>query len=285
VTPASANLSADAAPLTFTANATDADGNPTPAAVTWSIASGPITSIDPVTGRFDPRAAGSGTIAATAGSAIGTASVAVAPGKAATLAVAPDTLDVVQGMPSVAFTATAADADGNATADLGAVTWSIASGPIGTIDTAGILAPASPGIGSVRASSSYGATDTSGAVWIRRPAALSGGLAVPASIPIGGQAVATLSVTNTGEVDALAVAPCVLAISGGASLVSGPSPASTAIPAGGNAVFSWTLSADVLGAVAPPAPPRSPGRRSRWPPRRHRRRWSSRCSRRSRFRP
>ena len=65
ISPPALSVSADAAPVGFTATALDGDGNATTntGALTWSIASGPITAIDPASGSFTPTAAGTGTIA------------------------------------------------------------------------------------------------------------------------------------------------------------------------------------------------------------------------------
>lgn len=252
IAPSSWTTDADAPPRMFSATATDADANPTPTgALTWSVASGPITALDPATGSLDPTVAGDGVIRATAaGGASGTATVSIAPGRAANLVASPDTLDIAQGGMPVTFGVTASDADGNATANLGVITWSIASGPIGTLTSSGVLTPALPGSGAVRVATSYGATDSTGTVTIRRRAALTASLAVSGPISVGGSGTATLTITNTGEIAASAVQPCVPTTTGGLTTSSAPAPSSTSIPGGGTRSFTWTVSATAAGAAS-----------------------------------
>ena len=89
----------------------------------------------------------------------------VVPGKAGALEVSPDTLTVSADEGPSAFSVTAIDADGNATSDLGTITWSIASGPITSINSAtGAFDPSAAGTGAIRATSSYGPSDDTGEV-------------------------------------------------------------------------------------------------------------------------
>lgn len=254
VVPPALTTSADDPSTTFTASAVDADGNATlaNAAVTWSVASGPISSIDGSTGTFDPGAAGAGTIAATTvGGAVGTATVSVTPGRAATLAITPDTADVPQGGTAVPFTVTATDADGNATSDLGTITWSVA-GPISSIDSStGVLTPVGAGTGTLRATSSQGAIDDTNAVRIRRAATATPSVAVGAQVSVGQTFAVAMTVANTGEASADNVTACPLAISGAgdATIVTIPSAVAT-IAAGNAAVLTWTVTATATGAVS-----------------------------------
>ncbi len=254
VSPPALTLSADAAPVPFTAAITDADGNATsPGTLTWSIASGPISTLAPATGVFDPHAAGTGTIAATTANGItGTATVTVTPGRAATLAIAPPTLVVSQGGAPVPFATTATDADGNPTTDLGTIAWSIASGPITAIGAAtGVLQPTTPGIGAIAATSSYGASATTGAIQILSAAALAASLTVPAQVSVGQTFSVAMQVTDAGQ-DAVANAiACPLAIGGTGTATIAASPAPVAsIASGGTATFTWTVTATAAGTLA-----------------------------------
>jgi hypothetical protein len=254
VSPPMLAISADAAPVAFTATITDSDGNPTsPGVLTWSIATGPISTIAPGTGVFDPHIAGTGTIAATAtNGASGTSMVTVTPGHAAALAIAPNTLVASQGGAAVPFTVTATDGDGNATTDLGTIAWSIASGPIAAIDGAtGILTPTAAGSGTIRAASSYGATATTGAIQILSGAALVPTINVPANVSVGETFSLAMTVTNPGQDAAANVTACALAITGtgSATIVSTPAGVPT-IAGGGNAIMTWTLTATAAGSLS-----------------------------------
>jgi hypothetical protein len=253
IAPPSLSISADAAPVTFTASATDADGNATTStgSITWSVASGPITQLSG-TGVLDPRVAGSGLIQAQSSlGAAQTAPVTITPGKAASLVVLPDALDVVQGGTAVAFTATGSDADGNATTDLGTISWSKA-GTFSVLDGAGMLTPVTPGTGSVRATSSYGVLDDSGMVRVRQQATLTAAMSAEApTLDVMATMMLTLTVANTGQSDAANVIPCALQqIAGGGSVQLGaPSPSSTTVPAGGQAQFTWVVTGGSQGFV------------------------------------
>ncbi|HTL35228.1 MAG TPA: CARDB domain-containing protein [Kofleriaceae bacterium] len=253
VSPPSVTLSADAAPMTFTAAITDADGNTTvPGTLTWSVASGPITAIGALTGVFDPKAAGMGTIAATTSNNIsGTAMVTVTPGKAATLAITPPTLVTSQGGSPTTFSVTGADADANPTTDLGTLTWSIATGPIGSIGaTTGVLTPTTSGSGTIKATSSYGPFATTGTIQILMAGALVPVIAVPSKVSVGQTFSLAMTVSNPGQDPAANVSACTLAIggTGGATIVTTPSTVPTIAP-GGNATLTWTLTATTAGTL------------------------------------
>ncbi len=155
IAPASVALSADAAPLAFAATAQDADGNATTnvGTLTWSIASGPITQLDPTTGTLTPTRAGSGAIRVTSshGAAATSGPIDIVAGAPVALAIAPASLAVTADDPAIPFTATATDADGNST-PTGAVTWTIDSGSITSLGATGILDPQQAGTGAIRAS-------------------------------------------------------------------------------------------------------------------------------------
>jgi hypothetical protein len=250
--PPSLTISADAAPVAFTADVRDADGNVTaPGLLTWSVASGPITTLG-ATGIFDPHAAGMGTIAATTSNSItGTAPVTVTPGHAATLAISPPSLVTSQGATPTPFTATGTDGDGNATTDLGTLTWAIASGPIGTIAAAtGVLTPVTAGSGTIKVTSSYGPTKTSGTVQIVVAASLQASLSVPSLVSVGQTFPVAMTVSDPGGDAAANVTPCALTIggTGSATIVTSPSPVAS-LAAGGNTVMTWTVTATAAGTL------------------------------------
>ncbi|MDB4964034.1 MAG: Flagellar hook-length control protein FliK [Myxococcales bacterium] len=248
IAPDSITVDADAPPVAFQGTATDADGNIVASAPTWSILSGPISAIDSSTGLFDPRKSGTGTIAARLGTLMATATVNIAPGKATSIAVVPDQADLAMNGSPLAFSVAGLDADGNATSNGGTVTWSIVGGgTMGVLDSMGVLTPTTPGIGRIRATSSYGPTDDSGTVRIRRQATLDVTIGVATPISPGGQTTVTMTVTNSGEIGATSVAPCALQTSSGLALVNGPSPTTTAIPPGASATFTWSISAASAG--------------------------------------
>jgi hypothetical protein len=171
VAPDTLVVSADDAPTVFTVTAVDDDGNATSdvGTLTWSVASGPITSIDPATGALDPGTAGSGTIRATSsfGPVDDSGTVTIVPGQVAVLAVSPDTLTVDADAATQPFAVTGVDGDGNPTLDLGTIAWSIATGPITAIDTmTGVFDPQMVGSGTIRAISSHGPSDDSGTVTV-----------------------------------------------------------------------------------------------------------------------
>ncbi|HUS31467.1 MAG TPA: CARDB domain-containing protein, partial [Kofleriaceae bacterium] len=253
VSPPSVTLSADAAPLTFTAAVTDADGNTTaPSALTWSVTSGPVTAISSGTGVFDPKRAGMGTIAATTANNIsGTAMVTVTPGKAATLAITPPTLVTSQGGAPTTFSVTGGDADGNPTTDIGSLTWSIATGPIASIGAAtGVLQPTAAGSGTIRATSSYGPIGTTGTIQILAAGALVPVIAVPSTVSVGQTFTLAMTVSNPGQDAAANVSACTLVVggTGTASIVTTPAAVPTIAPAG-NATLSWTLTATGAGSL------------------------------------
>ncbi len=255
VQPPSLITSADAGTTNFSVLAIDADGNDTLdlGTLSWSIAAGPITSIHPTSGSFDPVRAGTGRVRASSSwGAAAEADVTVTPGRAALLAVAPTTLDVPQGGPPVSFAATGADGEGNATSDLGTLTWSIGSGPIATIAPAtGAFTPTSAGTGTVRATSSYGPSGSSGPVVVRRAATLSVALSTEPWVSIGQDFLVTLEVSNTGEAAATGVMACLPSASGSGQVVlaSGPTPATATIGPGATEEFAMRYTGSSAGTV------------------------------------
>src|SRR4029077_1451206 len=93
--------------------------------------------------------------------------VSVVPGKATALVVAPSTLSLSADAGPATFSATGTDHAGNPTADLGSLTWSVASGPITAIaPSTGAFTPTLAGTGTVGVHSSYGPSAASGAVTV-----------------------------------------------------------------------------------------------------------------------
>jgi hypothetical protein len=169
VTPTSASITTDAAPLMFSVTARDANGNLSDdvGAITWSIASGALGRLDASSGVLDPRVVGVATVRARNPDGLTGVSgtIQVTAGRLASLAIQPTTLTAMIGDPASAFSATGKDADGNVTLDVGALTYSVASGPIAAVDAnSGLFTPQSVGMGSLRVTSSYGVSADSGLV-------------------------------------------------------------------------------------------------------------------------
>ncbi|HKU42709.1 MAG TPA: PKD domain-containing protein [Polyangiales bacterium] len=172
VSPQTLTISADAAPYTFSATGSDADGNPTFSlgSLTWSIESGPIGAIDAALGQLDPKGAGTGVVRVESqyGVIARTSAVTITPGLATRVVLAPDTLTISADAAPVAFSTTGYDADDNPTSSLGTLSYSIASGPISQLDAAsGTLDPVTAGSGTLRVTSSLGPTDLSGTITIQ----------------------------------------------------------------------------------------------------------------------
>ncbi|MFH1538388.1 MAG: PQQ-binding-like beta-propeller repeat protein [bacterium] len=94
--------------------------------------------------------------------------------------------------------------------------------------------------------------DTSNNVTVQTPAALNGSIsALPSPVGVGDPITVTMTVNNTGQAGADDVTPSALTLggTGGATLVSGPTPADADIPGGGNQDFTWTYSGSSAGDV------------------------------------
>jgi hypothetical protein len=163
-------LTAGDPPIQLEVQAVDAAGNPTSdfSTLTWSVASGDLTGVDPATGVLTPTRSGMGVVRATlnTGAAVETAAITVRAGAPSTLAIAPSTATLSADDSPLAFSVSASDAFGNAT-DPGTLTWSVSSGPIGVIDAAtGVFDPKASGAGRITAMSSSGVTAESGVVTV-----------------------------------------------------------------------------------------------------------------------
>ena len=91
-----------------------------------------------------------------------------------------------------------------------------------------------------------GAPDAPALTVVQRGAALSAELAAPPSAALGGEFAVTMTVSNSGEATALAVAPAALVPEPGSipvSARSGPAPATADVPGGGSTTFTWTYDA------------------------------------------
>jgi hypothetical protein len=144
VLPQEARVRADET-LPFSAQGTDAHGNPVPASVIWSVSGSPDAGSIDSAGVYSPFKAGTQLVRASSGSIVGEASVEVVPGPAATLVVSPDLVELAV-MDRAVFTASAADIDGNPVGSQ--PRWSVAGG-VGSIDSIGQFVASSPGEGGV----------------------------------------------------------------------------------------------------------------------------------------
>ena len=170
IEPATLSVSADDAPVQLSVTGRDAFGHTTTelGELTWSIASGSIGAIG-ADGLFDPTHVGVGTIAVMSSLGVGaqSGSVEVRPGRASSFSFVPTTWSGTVGDAPVAFTTSALDADGNETSDVGTLSYAVGSGPIGEIEPlTGVLTPRAAGDGTLKVTSSYGASGVSGNVHI-----------------------------------------------------------------------------------------------------------------------
>jgi hypothetical protein len=104
--------------------------------------------------------------------------------------------------------------------------------------------------GTVVTTSAYGA---SGSISVQKPAVLTAGLTLGASLVNVGQTFAvTMTVQNTGGTDAVLTAPSTLTLVGSPVLlqVSGPVPTTVTVQAGNSATFWWSYQAVGSGVVA-----------------------------------
>jgi hypothetical protein len=162
VVPDTLGLTTDDAPLQLTASGRDAFGNPTNdvGTLTWSVASGSLTQLDP-SGKLDPKHIGSGTVSVTSsyGLRAQSGTITITGGHATALTVSPNTWNGAVGDDAITFIATGVDSKGNATSDVGALTWSVASGPIARLDPdTGVFSPRVAGDGQLAVTSAYGAS-------------------------------------------------------------------------------------------------------------------------------
>jgi len=249
-------IAGDSAVLFDVVDVQDADANPTTdvGTLAWTVSSGPIGSLDPSTGALTPTVAGLGTVRATSshGAFDDSGPIDIQAGAAVALTISPDTLTIAQGAAPVPFSVTGVDAFGNMTTSVGTLTWSIASGPIATIDPAsGIFNPTVPGTGTIRTVSSLGPTDVTGLIEVTQGATLVATLTAPSTRNEAQSFDVVMTVSNLGAAPAVEVKPSALTQAGTttALLKSGPSPATATIPPGGFATFALNYVAGVAGTV------------------------------------
>ncbi len=121
------------------------DASTSPVSPTWSVVGG-IGTIQ-TDGTFDPTTVGSGLVIAVRGAHTDTADVTVTRGAVASIQIVP-AIDTIVVTDSIAFSATAMDADSNVFTP--PFTWSEPTA-LGSIDTTGVFVSASVGLGEVRA--------------------------------------------------------------------------------------------------------------------------------------
>ncbi len=225
--PDSLMLTADAPEVAFTPRAADADGNATTdtGTLTFRIATGSFGALGGSSGKLDPKLAGSGTIEVKSsyGPSDVSGTITIAPGRAAQLSVVPETLTTRVDEPATQFSVTAKDADGNATLDVGALSWTVASGALETF-AAGTLTPTAAGEGVVRASSAYGPAANSGTIVVAPlgpPVELTS-VSAPGTISRGQRGVRVeITVANRSSTEAALLSSVYLALArSGASLAS-----------------------------------------------------------------
>jgi hypothetical protein len=96
------------------------------------------------------------------------------------------------------------------------------------------------------------AATASATTTVQAPASLTGSFSVPAVVDRGDAIGVSLTVRNSGDASASAVAPGALSLGGtggAAALVSGPSPASASVPGHGSATFTWSYAANLAPAT------------------------------------
>ncbi|MDB4970761.1 MAG: Flagellar hook-length control protein FliK [Myxococcales bacterium] len=125
-------------------------------------------------------------------------------------------------------------------------TFAYTAGPPGTLSFSG----GASGQDATDSTAVSATPRTSSTITVGNPALLSATLTIPASITRSAPFTVTMVVTNGGGNTANAVAPSTLAKTGGATVarVSGPTPPSSNIAAGGNATFTWSYVATANGS-------------------------------------
>jgi hypothetical protein len=122
-------------------------------------------------GELSPSTAGVGTVRASSSNGVSdlSGSITIVGGKAVTLSISPDTWHGVIGGATQPFSVQGSDGDGNATSDLGTVSYGV-TGPIRTISPqSGLFTPTVAGQGTVTASSSYGPATATRNILVSHP--------------------------------------------------------------------------------------------------------------------
>ncbi len=283
IVPDSAVVAQGDDPIAFSVAARDGDNNPTDlvGTLTWFIDSGPIDAIDAATGVFTPLTAGSGTIGVQSshGPAVTDASGTITVHQAAVLAAAitlPESVtpgqsfaialrvsnvgesDAAEVVPDeLVFTGTSVGTARDsgptpAIADIPAGSavdfrWTYTAGSPGALTASGAAGGTDLATGNPITSDSAASTAT-----VHTPADLSASIAVPDEIGLSTEFTVSMSVSNLGEADAVAVAPDTPLTSigdGNITALSGPVPTSAAIVGGENTAFTWIYRADSAGVI------------------------------------
>jgi len=171
IVPNTLSLRTSDLPRTFKVTGFDALGNPTTdvGVLSWRIESGAFGAFHAASATLTPRMLGSGRISVSSGYGPKAVSglIEVQPGAAAELTIQPNTLSLSSDDAPAHFTVTAYDALGNATTELGELSWSIASGSISAVYADGTFDPLRTGTGTVAVMSSHGASAESGVIEVR----------------------------------------------------------------------------------------------------------------------
>jgi hypothetical protein len=169
ITPASASVRAGDPALNFSVSAVDEHGNATSDVgdLEYSVSEGDLVAFDSLSATLFPERIGVGRVTAKSsyGPEVTSGTIQVSAGPLARLSISPDSLQLTADDAPVQFEVSGVD-DFDNEADLGDVTWSIASGAIGRLSADGALDPTSAGVGTIRASSSQGVTARSGPITI-----------------------------------------------------------------------------------------------------------------------
>lgn len=169
IQPESKALRAGDEAVTFSAQGRDEFGNVTEdlGDLTYALADGSIGLFDAASATLTPERAGIGRIRVQSSYGIAATSgeIEVTAGPLVRLDMSPGTLVLTADDEPVQFEVTGRDAFGNS-ADVGDVTWSVDSGPIGTLSADGLLDPTTAGMGRLRATSSLGVGVLGGPVTI-----------------------------------------------------------------------------------------------------------------------
>ncbi|MET0390918.1 MAG: Ig-like domain-containing protein [Polyangiales bacterium] len=170
VVPNTLVLTTDDTAVQFGVSGRDAYGNPTAdfGELSWQVADGQVDALSD-SGRLEPERVGSGTIEVESdyGPTAESGTIQVRAGRAASLEISPNTYSGLVGSDPQVFTVSGLDARGNVTGDLGQLTFSIASGPIGELDPqSGVFTPLTAGDGTIAVDSSYGVRVVTGTIHV-----------------------------------------------------------------------------------------------------------------------
>ncbi len=225
--------------FTFTATGAGTDGNGAGAVAMTPATSAPVL--------VEAAAALSASATCPAAASVGqafTVSLALQNlGAAAALGVAPSLSMGGAGAATVTAAPAAQDVAGGQARTF---SWTV------RVDAAGALAFTTAAAGADANSGAPVQAQATCSTSAQAPAALSASLAAPAAVSVGQTASVTLTVRNTGGAGAVAAAPGLLSLTPAAvaALASGPSPASATLAPGASQEFTWSFTAQAIGAAA-----------------------------------